>query len=201
MSSTVQGLSAADSAGRHQHSVLHQLPKTTNTPSLLGRWERTMREAQDEHSTIGPATPAGHSRRDFIVSAATAAAAVAVGNGTSLLEAQAAPHPNGSTSGTRAAGPYRTEGMAAYGPAGPHRRMTFERRALGPKDVAIEIKYSGVCHSDIHVIRGDWGPVRYPQITGHEIAGTVVAVGSSVSKFAIGGRVGVGTMVNSCRTC
>jgi uncharacterized zinc-type alcohol dehydrogenase-like protein len=79
--------------------------------------------------------------------------------------------------------------------------MTFERRALGPKDVAIEIKYSGVCHSDIHMIRGDWGPVQYPQITGHEIAGTVVAVGSSVSKFAVGGRVGVGTMVNSCRTC
>jgi uncharacterized zinc-type alcohol dehydrogenase-like protein len=91
--------------------------------------------------------------------------------------------------------------MAAYSPTGPLRRMTFERRALGPKDVAIKIQYSGVCHSDIHTIRGDWGPVQYPQIVGHEIAGTVVAVGSSVSKFAVGARVGVGTMVNSCRTC
>jgi uncharacterized zinc-type alcohol dehydrogenase-like protein len=91
--------------------------------------------------------------------------------------------------------------MAAYSATGPMRRMTFDRRALGPKDVAIKIRYCGVCHSDIHTIRGDWGPVHYPQIVGHEIGGEVVAVGSSVSRFTVGTRVGVGTMVNSCRVC
>jgi uncharacterized zinc-type alcohol dehydrogenase-like protein len=91
--------------------------------------------------------------------------------------------------------------MAAYSPAGPHKLMRFQRRALGPKDVAIKIHYCGVCHSDIHTIRGDWGKIQYPQIVGHELAGEVVAVGSSVSKFNVGARVGVGTMVNSCRVC
>jgi uncharacterized zinc-type alcohol dehydrogenase-like protein len=79
--------------------------------------------------------------------------------------------------------------------------MKFQRRALGPKDVAIKIHYCGVCHSDIHTIRGDWGKIQYPQIVGHELAGEVAAVGSSVSKFNVGARVGVGTMVNSCRIC
>jgi uncharacterized zinc-type alcohol dehydrogenase-like protein len=79
--------------------------------------------------------------------------------------------------------------------------MNFQRRALGPKDVAIRISHCGVCHSDIHTIRGDWGKIQYPQIVGHEIAGEVVAVGSSASKFTVGNRVGVGTMVNSCRIC
>jgi uncharacterized zinc-type alcohol dehydrogenase-like protein len=67
--------------------------------------------------------------------------------------------------------------------------------------VAIKIRYCGVCYSDIHTIHGDWGKVEYPQIVGHEIAGEVVAVGSSVSKFDVGSRVGVGTMVNSCGHC
>ena len=91
--------------------------------------------------------------------------------------------------------------MAAYSPTGPQKLMQFQRRALGPKDVAIKIHYCGVCHSDIHTIRGDWGKIQYPQIVGHEIAGEVVAVGSSVSKFRVGARVGVGTMVNSCGIC
>jgi alcohol dehydrogenase (NADP+) len=91
--------------------------------------------------------------------------------------------------------------MAVYSPAGPHKLMRFQRRALGPKDVAIKIRYCGVCHSDIHTIRGDWGKIQYPQIVGHELAGEVIAVGSSVSKFNVGARVGVGTMVNSCRVC
>jgi len=98
-------------------------------------------------------------------------------------------------------GPYPAKGMAAYSPEGPLRAMDFQRRALGPKDVAIKLRYCGICHSDIHMIHGDWGPITYPQIVGHELAGEVVAVGSSVSKFRIGARVGVGTMVNSCRVC
>lgn len=66
---------------------------------------------------------------------------------------------------------YPTEGMAANAPTGPHQRMTFQRRALGPKDVAIKIHYVAICHSDIHTIHGDWGPVTFPQIVGHEITG------------------------------
>jgi alcohol dehydrogenase (NADP+) len=139
-----------------------------------------------------------HSRRDFIVSAAVGAAAVGAVNLLNLQTANAA-----NTRGTLAVGdgPYPAEGMAAYSPTGPHKLMTFQRRALGPKDVAIKIHYCGVCHSDIHTIRGDWGKIQYPQIVGHELAGEVVAVGSSVSKFNVGARVGVGTMVNSCRIC
>lgn len=98
-------------------------------------------------------------------------------------------------------GPVPAEGMGAYSPSGPHRLIKFERRETGPKDVAIKVHYCGVCHSDIHTIRGDWGKIKYPLITGHELAGEVVAVGSGVSKFKIGSRVGVGTMVNSCRVC
>ena len=98
-------------------------------------------------------------------------------------------------------GPYPTEGMAGYSETGPLKPLKFQRRALGPKDVAIKIHYCGVCHSDIHTIHGDWGKIQYPQVVGHELAGEVVAVGSSVSKFDVGSRVGVGTMVDSCRHC
>ncbi|MGD8195465.1 NAD(P)-dependent alcohol dehydrogenase [Herbiconiux sp. P18] len=78
---------------------------------------------------------------------------------------------------------------------------TIERRELGSKDVLIEIAYSGICHSDIHTVRGDWGPQQYPLTVGHEIVGTVAEVGSEVSLHQVGDRVGVGCMVNSCREC
>jgi alcohol dehydrogenase (NADP+) len=78
---------------------------------------------------------------------------------------------------------------------------TIKRRDVGPKDVLIEIKYAGVCHSDIHTIRGDWGAITYPQVVGHEIVGVVAEVGSEVTLHQIGDRVGVGCMVNSCRQC
>jgi uncharacterized zinc-type alcohol dehydrogenase-like protein len=156
-----------------------------------------MRQANDE-DRIERAKPDGHSRRDFIVSAATT---LAVAGAAGLLNAQPALGANATMPTTKPKGPYSAEGMAAYVPAGPHKRMTFQRRALGPKDVAIKIHYGAICHSDIHTIHGDWGPVTYPQIVGHEITGTVVEVGSSASKFAVGARVGVGTMVNSCRVC
>jgi uncharacterized zinc-type alcohol dehydrogenase-like protein len=78
---------------------------------------------------------------------------------------------------------------------------TIERREVGPRDVAIDIKYCGICHSDIHHCRGEWGEVPYPAVPGHEIAGVVSAVGAEVSGFAAGDRVGVGCMVNSCGEC
>jgi uncharacterized zinc-type alcohol dehydrogenase-like protein len=78
---------------------------------------------------------------------------------------------------------------------------TIERRNVGPSDVLIEIKYAGICHSDIHTVRGDWGPQSYPLAPGHEIAGIVTKVGADVTRYAVGDRVGVGCMVNSCREC
>jgi alcohol dehydrogenase (NADP+) len=78
---------------------------------------------------------------------------------------------------------------------------TVERRAVGPHDVLIEIKFAGICHSDIHTVRGDWGPQQYPLVPGHEIAGVVTEVGAAVTRHALGDRVGVGCMVNSCREC
>jgi uncharacterized zinc-type alcohol dehydrogenase-like protein len=78
---------------------------------------------------------------------------------------------------------------------------TIERRDVGPHDVLIEIKYAGICHSDIHTARGEWGPANYPLVTGHEIAGVVAEVGSEVTKHAVGDRVGVGCMVGSCGEC
>jgi len=90
---------------------------------------------------------------------------------------------------------------AATSPTAPLTRTTIERRDLGPHDVLIEIKYAGICHSDIHTARGDWGPVTYPLVTGHEIAGIVTKVGTEVTKHAVGDRVGVGCMVDSCGQC
>ncbi len=89
-------------------------------------------------------------------------------------------------------------GTSATDPLSP---LTIERREVGPKDVHIDIKFCGICHSDIHTVRGEWGDVQYPLVPGHEIAGVVAAVGSDVTKFAVGDRVGVGCMVNSCREC
>jgi len=83
----------------------------------------------------------------------------------------------------------------------PLEPLRIERRELGPKDVRIDIRFCGICHSDIHFTRGEWGRVPYPAIPGHEIAGVVAEVGAEVSGFAPGDRVGVGCMVNSCREC
>jgi uncharacterized zinc-type alcohol dehydrogenase-like protein len=80
-------------------------------------------------------------------------------------------------------------------------KTTIERRDVGPKDVLIEIAYAGICHSDIHTVRGEWGPITYPQVVGHEIVGYVTEVGSEVSLHKVGDKVGVGCMVNSCREC
>ncbi|NCT92444.1 NAD(P)-dependent alcohol dehydrogenase [Cellulomonas sp. APG4] len=83
----------------------------------------------------------------------------------------------------------------------PLERTTIERRDVGPHDVRIEIAYAGICHSDIHTARSEWGPAPYPLVVGHEIAGVVAEVGSQVTKHAVGDRVGVGCMVDSCREC
>ena len=89
----------------------------------------------------------------------------------------------------------------ATSPTAPLTPTTIERRNLGPHDVLIEIKYAGICHSDIHTARGDWGPATYPLVPGHEIAGIVTQVGPEATKHAVGDRVGVGCMVDSCGEC
>jgi uncharacterized zinc-type alcohol dehydrogenase-like protein len=77
----------------------------------------------------------------------------------------------------------------------------FERRDVGAHDVELDIKFAGICHSDIHQAREEWGPAIFPMVPGHEIAGVVTSVGSSVSKFRVGDHIGVGVFVDSCRTC
>ena len=79
--------------------------------------------------------------------------------------------------------------------------MEFERRALRPNDVAIKITYAGICHSDLHTCRNDWGGSRYPVIPGHEIVGTVTAIGDEVTRHRVGDTVAVGCMVDSCMEC
>lgn len=97
--------------------------------------------------------------------------------------------------------PIATRAFAATSADAPLGRYDFDRRDPGPNDVAIEIKYAGVCHSDLHVVKNDLGNTRYPIVPGHEIAGVVTAVGSGVGRFKVGDRVGVGCMVDSCRKC
>lgn len=90
---------------------------------------------------------------------------------------------------------------AATAEGEPLIRTTIQRRAVGAHDVLIEIKYAGICHSDIHTVRGDWGPQPYPVVPGHEIVGVVAEVGDAVGTHKVGDRVGVGCFVNSCREC
>ncbi|WAA66672.1 NAD(P)-dependent alcohol dehydrogenase [Microbacterium oxydans] len=95
----------------------------------------------------------------------------------------------------------RVNAYAAPSEAAPLEKTVIERRALGPHDVLIDIAFAGICHSDIHTVRGDWGPQQYPLAPGHEITGTVAAVGEAVTRHAVGDRVGVGCLVNSCGEC
>jgi uncharacterized zinc-type alcohol dehydrogenase-like protein len=92
-------------------------------------------------------------------------------------------------------------GYAVHSPTDRFAPFSFERRAPNPNDVVIKIEHCGVCHSDLHTARGEWGGTRYPCVPGHEIVGEVIEVGSDVSKFAAGDLVGIGCMVDSCQRC
>ncbi|ULQ53207.1 NAD(P)-dependent alcohol dehydrogenase [Flavihumibacter fluvii] len=94
-----------------------------------------------------------------------------------------------------------SKGYAARDKSGHVSLWSFERRAVGDHDILIEIKYCGICHSDIHQMRGHWGEQQYPQVPGHEIAGIVTAAGKKVTRFKVGDKAGVGCMVNSCMEC
>lgn len=97
-----------------------------------------------------------------------------------------------------------THTIAAYAapsPKAPLEPTTVPRRELGEHDILIDIKFAGICHSDIHQVNADWGVGLFPMVPGHEIAGVVAEVGSSVTRYAVGDRVGVGCFVDSCREC
>lgn len=94
-----------------------------------------------------------------------------------------------------------TKGFAARDSQSPLEPFTFERRVPGPLDVHFEILYCGVCHSDLHQVRDEWGHSIYPMVPGHEIVGKVLAVGDKVKKFRPGDLAAVGCLVDSCRTC
>ncbi|MEI2713273.1 MAG: NAD(P)-dependent alcohol dehydrogenase [Nocardioides sp.] len=97
--------------------------------------------------------------------------------------------------------PTQTSALSVPAAGAPFEAVTIERRDLRDDDVRIEVAYAGICHSDIHTVRDEWGAAHYPIVTGHEIAGTVSAVGSTVTKFKVGDRVGVGCLVDSCAEC
>jgi uncharacterized zinc-type alcohol dehydrogenase-like protein len=94
-----------------------------------------------------------------------------------------------------------TNGYAAHSATTPPVPFAYEHRDPGPKDILIDVEFCGICHSDIHQARNEWGNAIYPMVPGHEIVGKVSAVGSDVKKFKVGDIAAVGCMVDSCRTC
>lgn len=106
--------------------------------------------------------------------------------------------------GSDSRGPQGARSTRAYAAASvtsPIAPIQIERRALLPDDIAIDVLYCGVCHTDIHTIRGEWGQRQYPLVAGHEFVGRVVAIGRGVSRFRVGDIAGVGCLVDSCGTC
>src|SRR6187397_3750218 len=94
-----------------------------------------------------------------------------------------------------------TKAYAAQSATTPLEPWTLDRRVCKPHDVQMDILYCGVCHSDLHFARNEWGMTMYPIVPGHEIVGRVTAVGSHVKKFKVGDHAGIGCLVDSCREC
>lgn len=95
----------------------------------------------------------------------------------------------------------QTFGVAVDGPKDKFHLFEFKRREVGEKDILIQIQFAGICHSDIHTAREEWGKAKFPLVPGHEIVGKVVKVGSGVTKFKVGDHAGVGCFVDSCGHC
>lgn len=93
------------------------------------------------------------------------------------------------------------QAFAAHHAKEPLKSFSFEQRPAGPHDVIIDIQFCGVCHSDLHQVRDEWGGSMFPMVPGHEIVGKVKSIGANVKKFKVGDSVGVGCMVNSCQDC
>ena len=138
------------------------------------------------------ATENNNNRRDFLKTGMLASAGLLLANPLQLFS---------QTNNSKIMSNIKSKGYAGKDEKGKLDPWNFERRAVGDNDILIDIKFSGICHSDIHTIKGHWGPQKYPQIPGHEIAGIVSAVGKNVTKFKVGDKAGVGCMVNSCMKC
>lgn len=134
-------------------------------------------------------------RRKVLLAGATLAAAPLLGG-----MAVAAPGSSDSAESV-GTGAFKTRAWAAQDKNARFSPIEIDRRALGPKDVRIDILYAGICHSDIHAARSEWGAATYPIVPGHEIIGRVVAVGRDVTKFKVDDIAGIGCMVDSCGTC
>lgn len=132
------------------------------------------------------------SRRKFIQQTALASGALLVANPLQLFS---------NETNTITMKNIKSRGYAGKNIMDPLEKWNFERRPVGDDDILIDIKFSGICHSDIHTVEGHWGPQKYPLVPGHEIAGIVSAVGKNVTKFKIGDKAGIGCIVDSCRKC
>ncbi|UOK73497.1 NAD(P)-dependent alcohol dehydrogenase [Ancylobacter polymorphus] len=134
-------------------------------------------------------------RRKLLLAGAGLAAAPLLAGMASDAHAQQGAPPAGT-------GPFKARAWAAPDKAARFAPTEINRRGIGPKDVRIDVLYAGICHSDIHTARAEWGPpASYPVVPGHEIVGRVTAIGNAVTKFRVGDIAGVGVMVDSCGTC
>ena len=139
------------------------------------------------------ATPSAMSRRKVLMAGAgLAAAPLLSGAGESVAQA---------SEPAQLKGPFSVRAYGTKGARAGFAPMQIQRRAVGPKDVLIDIEYAGVCHSDIHIAHSEWSETPYPCVPGHEIVGKVSAVGAQVSKFKVGDYAGVGCMVDACGNC
>ena len=134
-----------------------------------------------------------HSRRKFIQQTSIVGAGVLLANPLQLFSQTNNLHKMSKN--------IKSKGYAGKDEQGKLVSWNFERRPVGDNDIMIDVKFCGICHSDIHTIKGHWGKQQYPQVPGHEIAGIVSAVGKNVTKFKVGDQAGVGCMVNSCMKC
>jgi uncharacterized zinc-type alcohol dehydrogenase-like protein len=134
-------------------------------------------------------------RREVLVSGAALAAATLIGTKAGKAMAQEA-NPVAENNG-----PYQAKAFGVKVAKTPFAEMQIQRRALRPNDILIDVLYCGICHSDIHVVRNEWGTGNFPCVPGHEIVGRVSAVGSAVTKFKVGDVAGIGCIIDSCGTC
>ena len=134
-----------------------------------------------------------HSRRKFIQQTSIVGAGVLLANPLQLFSQTNNLHKMSKN--------IKSKGYAGKDEQGKLVSWNFERRPVGDNDIMIDVKFCGICHSDIHTIKEHWGKQQYPQVPGHEIAGIVSAVGKNVTKFKVGDQAGVGCMVNSCMKC
>jgi alcohol dehydrogenase (NADP+)/uncharacterized zinc-type alcohol dehydrogenase-like protein len=134
-----------------------------------------------------------NSRRKFIQQTTLASGALLFANPIQLFSNETNPKTMSKN--------IKSRGYAGKNLTEPLEQWNFERRPVGDDDILIEIKFSGIYHSDIHTVEGHWGPQKYPLVPGHEIAGIVTVIGKNVTKFKIGDQAGIGCIVDSCRKC